>query len=289
MKVRRIPKNQLQECISESWVDPARRPYCRNGYAYIPVRTGFPYDLDLPERQPYTGPGYQRLGDTLLLHSTAPTDDQLQNLIDWEHPSCILLLNHHDGVMRLPDVTVLYGVPHDVTFRETGITYTLNPTKVMFSQGNRLEKQRIRNLIRPGEQIADMFAGIGYFTLSAALAGAHVHAMEINPDSCAYLRKNSEINGVADKIAIVCGDCRTHLTGTYNRILMGHFDSPDFLTAALAHAEPGTVLHVHGIGDRTRDIEDTLQGAGFRYSLSEHKVKKYASRTWHCVWDIELR
>jgi tRNA wybutosine-synthesizing protein 2 len=113
--------------------------------------------------------------------------------------------------------------------------------------------------------------------------------MEINPDSCGYLRKNAEANGVADTVTIDCGDCRTRLAGPYDRILMGHFDAPDFLPAALAHAESGTVLHVHGIGDCTGDLTDTLQGAGFRYSLSEHKVKKYASRTWHCVWDIELR
>ena len=191
MKVRRIPKHQLAQRRTEPWVDPTRRPYCRDGWAYLPVRDGLPYDLDLPERRPYTGPGYQRLGDTLLLHGRAPDTHELQTLIDWEHPACILLLNHHTGIMRLPDVTVLYGTP---------------------SQGNRLEKQRIRSLIRPGERVADMFAGIGYFTLSAALAGAHVHAMEINPDSCAYLRKNAEANGVADAVTIDCGDCRTHLS-----------------------------------------------------------------------------
>ena len=289
MKVRRIPKNQLTEHRYEPWVNHTRRPYCDAGFAYIPVREGYPFDLDLPERTPYTGLGYQRLGDTLLLHGNAPIADQLGTLIDWEHPACILHLNHHNGVMRLPDVTVLHGTPHDVFFSETGILYTLNPAKVMFSQGNRLEKQRIRNLISPGEHVADMFAGIGYFTLSAAIAGAHVHAMELNPDSCAYLRHNAEANHVADRILIDCGDCRAHLTGIYNRILMGHFDAPDFLPAALAHAEPGTVLHVHGLGDRTSDRRKTLQGAGFRYSLSEHKVKKYASRIRHCVWDIELR
>jgi tRNA wybutosine-synthesizing protein 2 len=191
--------------------------------------------------------------------------------------------------MRLPDVTVLHGVPHDVTFRETGITYTINPAQVMFSQGNRLEKHRIRTLIHPGETVADMFAGIGYFTLSAAVAGAHVHAMEINPDSCTYLQKNAETNGVADIITIDCGDCRNLLAGPYDRILMGHFDALDFFKAALAHAESGTFLHVHGIGDRTKDIEDILQEAGFRYFVSEHRVKKYANHTWHCVWDVELK
>ncbi|MDR0438765.1 MAG: SAM-dependent methyltransferase [Methanocalculaceae archaeon] len=281
--------NRLPKLGSEPWVDQTRRPYCHGEYAYVPVRVGFSFDLDLPERKPYTGPGYQQLGDTLLLHGAVPTKSQLQNLIAWKHPACILHLNHHDGVMRLPDVSILYGIPHDVTFREIGIIYTINPAKIMFSQGNRVEKQRIRSLIRPGETVADMFAGIGYFTLSAAIAGARVHAMEINPVSCAYLRKNTETNGVADVITIDCGDCTTHLDGPYDRILMGHFDALDFFTTALSHAESGTFLHVHGIGNRTKDIEDILQGADFRYSLSEHRVKKYANHTWHCVWDVELK
>jgi tRNA wybutosine-synthesizing protein 2 len=191
--------------------------------------------------------------------------------------------------MRLPNVSILYGIPHDVTFRESGITYTINPAKIMFSQGNRLEKQRIRTLIHPGETVADMFAGIGYFALSAAVAGARVHAMEINPNSCAYLRKNAEINGVADVITIDCGDCLTHLAGPYDRILMGHFDALNFFTAALSHAKSGTSIHVHGLGNRIKDIEDILQGAGFRYSLSEHRVKKYANHIWHCVWDVILK
>ncbi|HJJ88978.1 MAG TPA: SAM-dependent methyltransferase [Methanocorpusculum sp.] len=289
MKVRKIPKNQLLQCRSDLWVDQTRRPYCSGDDAYVPVRSGFSYDLDLPKRKPYSGPGYQRLGDTLLLHGEAPTREQLETIIKWEQPTCILHLNGHNGVMRLPDVTVLFGTPHDVTFRETGISYTLNPAKIMFSQGNRREKQRIRNLIRPGEYVADMFAGIGYFTLSAAIAGAYVHAIEINPESCIYLQKNAENNAVTASINIDCGDCRTRLSGIYNRIIMGHFNAIDFLPTALNHAEPGTVLHIHGIGDLARDITTTLQKAGFRYSLGEYKVKKYASHIWHCVWDIELR
>ncbi|MDO5845904.1 MAG: SAM-dependent methyltransferase, partial [Methanocorpusculum sp.] len=84
------------------------------------------------------------------------------------------------------------------------------------------------------------------------------------------------------------GDCRDTLKGVYDRILMGHFDAVDFLPHALAHSASGTVLHVHGLGDRTAEIAQAVLSAGFRYTVSEHKVKKYASRIWHCVWDVTL-
>ncbi|MDR3102632.1 MAG: SAM-dependent methyltransferase [Methanocalculaceae archaeon] len=288
MRIRKVLKSRLLKYRTELWVDAGRRIYCAGEYAYVPVADGWPYDFDLPERKPYSGPGYQRLGDTLLLHRRVSASEELESLVAWEHPACVLLLNHHDGVMRQPEVSVLYGEPHDVTFHEFGIHYTLNPAKLMFSQGNRSEKQRLRSLVRPGERIADMFAGIGYFALPAALAGANVHAMEINPVSCAYLRRNVEANGVADRITISCGNCRTLLNGVYHRFLMGHFAAPEFLPDALDHAESGTILHVHGIGDSEAEILAAVERAGFSYSLSKHKVKKYASHTWHGVWDVEL-
>jgi len=48
------------------------------------------------------------------------------------------------------------------------------------------------------------------------------------------------------------------------------------------------MLHVHGIGDRKKDISDTLTGAGFTYLISEHKVKKYSGNLRHSVWDVKL-
>ena len=288
MNVRKVPKQNLPFVISEPWVDASRRPYCREECAYVPVREGFPYDEELPERLPYQGTGYQKMGDTLLLHGRVPDDAELHDLIRWEQPACILHAENHAGVLRIPQVRVLYGTPHEVTFREAGITYTLHPAKVMFSQGNRGEKQRLRTLIRPGERICDMFAGIGYFTLPAAAAGACVHAIELNPDSYEYLCRNIRDNHLEHRVTPVLGDCRDHISGVYDRILMGHFEAVQFLDTALAHAGAGTVLHVHGLGDCREPICTAVEKAGFTYTLSEHKIKKYAAHVWHCVWDVTL-
>ncbi|MDO5845086.1 MAG: SAM-dependent methyltransferase [Methanocorpusculum sp.] len=272
--------------MSEPWVDKTRRPYCRGDTAYVPVFEGFPFDEEIPERIPYKGHGYQKLGDTILIHGEI-TDDELVKIIEWEKPACVLQSCSHEGVMRIPCTKVLLGTPHDVTFCEAGISYTMNPSKVMFSQGNRNEKLRIRSLISHGERIADMFAGIGYFTLSAALAGGEVHAMEINPDSYEYLLKNISLNNLKN-IRAEPGDCRNLLDGVYDRILMGHFDAPDFLENALKHVHIGTVLHVHGLGERSSEILKTVDNAGFSCEITERVVKKYSANLNHNVWDVKI-
>ena len=288
MNVRLFHKSEIADRQKEDWVDTTRRVFVEGDTAYIPVKEGLPFDEILEERTPYKGRGYQKMGDIILIHGDAPTKSELEEIQAFEHPSCILHSVGQNGVMRIPEIRVLFGTPHEVTFREAGLSYTLDPSKVMFSQGNRGEKLRIRSLVRKGEKIADMFAGIGYFTLSAGLAGGQVHAVEINPESYAFLQKNIEANYLGRNIKAECGDCREKLRGTYDRILMGHFDAPEFLNHALAHADVGTTLHVHGVGDRQSEIENTVSSAGFRYTISEYKVKKYASRTWHCVWDVKL-
>ena len=288
MNVRLFHKSEIAKRQKEDWVDTTRRVFVEGDTAYIPVKEGLPFDEILEERKPYKGRGYQKMGDTILIHGDAPTKSELEEIQAFEHPSCILHSVGQNGVMRIPEIRVLFGTPHEVTFHEAGLSYTLDPSKVMFSQGNRGEKLRIRTLVKPGEKIADMFAGIGYFTLSAGLAGGQVHSVEINPESFAFLQKNIEANYLGRNVNAECGDCREKLRGTYDRILMGHFDAPEFLNHALAHADIGTTLHVHGVGNRQSEIEETVSSAGFRYTISEYKVKKYASRTWHCVWDVKL-
>jgi tRNA wybutosine-synthesizing protein 2 len=133
-----------------------------------------------------------------------------------------------------------------------------------------------------------MFAGIGYFAIPLAGAGASVHAMEINPVACGYLVRSIEANGLSGRIMPACGDCRRLLTGTYDRIVMGHFDAVTMLPDALQHAAAGTTLHIHSIGPVEEQIRALVEGAGFSATIHVHKVKKYRPHAWHVVQDVYL-
>jgi tRNA wybutosine-synthesizing protein 2 len=143
-------------------------------------------------------------------------------------------------------------------------------------------------LVRPGERVADMFAGIGYFTIPAASSGATVHAMEINQTAFEYLQRNIIENHVADRVTAEVGDCRRLLSGIYDRVLMGHFDAPLMLADALAHVRSGSVLHVHSIDDATATIQEAVTKAGFSAVTTSRRVKKYGPHAWHVVQDVTI-
>ena len=78
----------------------------------------------------------------------------------------------NDDDFRSPTVQILFNEkstnPENLwaTRKENGIFYTWNITKSMFSVGNITEKQRVGKFNCTGQTIVDLFAGIGYFTLS---------------------------------------------------------------------------------------------------------------------------
>ncbi|TAJ45021.1 class I SAM-dependent methyltransferase [Methanofollis fontis] len=288
MRVRRVEKRHLAAAVGEEWVDPDRRPYVDGETAYVPVREGFFCDAEIPERRPYRGRPFQMVGDTAILHGERPTAEEVAAIVAWRRPACVLHLRTIDGVRRIPEAEVLYGEAHPVRHRENGLTYHLNPVEVMYAAGNLEERAHMGRIVRPGERVADMFAGIGYFTLPMAAAGARVHATEINPVSFGYLQENIRANRLSERVEAVCGDCRRHLTGVYERIVMGHFDAPSFLPDALSHAVPGTVIHLHAVGDATAAIWEALEATDYSATVDTRKVKKYGPHIWHVVHDVEL-
>ena len=192
---------------------------------------------------------------------------------------------------RTPSTEVLWGEVGEVRHHENGYTYHIDPSKVMFSQGNRVEKMRMATLVRDSdceERVADMFAGIGYFTIPIAGSGGHVHAMEINPVAFDYLKQNILVNGFSDHVTASLGDCKDLLTGIYNRIVMGHFNAILFLPVALDYVESGSTIHVHSIGSVENIIDEMCEGAGFSSTINVHKVKKYRPHDWHVVQDVTL-
>lgn len=288
MRVRQVPVPDLGHIDGEAWVDQQRRPYVRNGVAYVPVRDGYACEQVLPRRAPYTGRGFYLVGTIAILQGTEPTDAETAAIQAWKNPSGILWIRSYRGAERIPDVRVMAGTSGEVCHRELGISYYLDPAQVMFSQGNRSEKIRMMQVTGEGERVADMFAGIGYFTLPVARAGGRVHAMEKNPVAFRYLEKNIAANRLEDRVTAGCGDCRDLLDGRYDRIIMGHFDAPLMLDHAISHTRPGGTIHLHAAG-----AHPPLLPEGFPGTLCEagtmRRIKKVAPHSWHYVLDVRVR
>jgi tRNA wybutosine-synthesizing protein 2 len=291
MKARAVPRELLSGICKEDWVDHTRRPYAEGNEAWVPVKEGEPYDRDIPERNPYKGRGFFCVGNVAVVHGKKPDLGQIGEIVSFRHPRGVLWIESLNDVTRTPHAEVLWGEVGEVEHHENGYAYIFDPRQVMFSQGNRVEKMRMAGLITSSgkqERVADMFAGIGYFSIPMAGSGAEVHAMEINPVALGFLNRTIKRNDLIGRVTASLGDCRDLLSGTYDRIVMGHFDAITMLPSALAHAGPGTTVHLHSIGLVEERIREILEGSGFSATISVHKVKKYRPHAWHVVQDVTL-
>jgi len=291
MRVRAIRPEKTGILRDATWVDRTRDPFREGDTLWVPVIDGEPCDREIPERTRYRGRGYYMVGDIAVLHGREPTADDISAITGFCHPRGILWIQSLNDITRTPMTRRVWGMGGEVCHREGGFSFILDPEKVMFSMGNREEKARIARMVHGNsrtERVADMFAGIGYFSIPLAGAGASVHAMEINPVAFDYLNKSVLTNNLSDRITPSLGDCRTLLSGTYDRIVMGHFEAVSLLPEALQHAEPGSIIHVHSIGPAEESIRECVEGAGFSATIHVHKVKKYRPHAWHMVQDVYL-
>jgi tRNA wybutosine-synthesizing protein 2 len=291
MRVRAVPKDRLPEIAGESWINPAKRAYVDGDTAWVPVRDDIPCEREIPRRARYQGKGFFMAGDIAVIHGKRPGKKEIDEIVGFRHPRGVLWIESLNDATRTPRTELLWGDTGEVRHHENGYMYIFDPGNVMFAQGNRIEKMRIAQLVRnssKNERVADMYAGIGYFTIPIAGSGGHVHAMEINPVAFGYLNRNVVENDLEENVETSLGDCRDLLTGTYDRIVMGHFDAIAMLPSALEHAHEGTVIHLHSIGIIEEAIRDMVESAGFSATIHVHKVKKYRPHAWHMVQDVTI-
>ncbi|RQG94003.1 class I SAM-dependent methyltransferase [Natrarchaeobius chitinivorans] len=234
------------------------------------------------------------------------------------------------GTCREPRTRLLAGDPDTETIHaEHGTRYGLDPAKVMFSPGNQAERARMGEVVhtesRPvdsadgptrtgtDEHVFDMFAGIGYFTLPMARAGARVTAAEINPTAFRNLLENAVLNDVDDRVDAYMTDCR-ELTSDVDadRVVMGYYGSAEesadeesttdaartdeaheFLPTALEALVPGGVIHYHEatpeslLWDRPLErLERAATAAGRELEVvGKRRVKSHSAGVSHVVLD----
>ena len=206
-------------------------------------------------------------------------------------------LNGIAGELRRPSTEVLYGSETEAVRLENGILYEFDVSRIMFASGNVDERHRMKELDCEGETVVDMFAGIGYFTLPIAkFTGARrVFACEKNPDSYRYLIKNTERNGVSEKVIPMLGDNRNIPGKRFaDRIVMGYVQTTSaFLPKALEIAKRGGIIHYHdtlyvkGHRERMEEIFAAAAGTGFEIERIR-EVKSFAPSVSHYVADVRI-
>ncbi|WP_312912531.1 class I SAM-dependent methyltransferase [Natronosalvus caseinilyticus] len=264
-------------------------------------------------RVPDDCPDETDLGEALLdLHGEADSvlaDEGISNESESEGEG-----EGDAGTYRQPRTRLLAGSSDTETVHvEDGTRYALDPTRVMFSPGNQAERRRMADVVGPDERVFDMFAGIGYFTLPMARAGARVTATELNPTAFRYLLENAMANDVSSRVDAYHSDCRD-LAGDVraDRVVMGYYgvgggedeaghgsrveEAVSFLPAALEALEPGGVVHYHEATPEPElwarpigRLEAAVEEAGRDLEvLEKRRVKSHSAGVEHVVVDARV-
>ena len=130
------------------------------------------------------------------------------------------------GVHRVREYVHLAGEKRSTTlYREHGCLFKVDITKVYISPALNYEHIRIAKLVRDGEFIINMFAGVGLFSIIIAKHAkpSKVISIDINPDAYRLMIENVKLNQVEDVVEPVLGDAGEvvlRYEGMADRILM---------------------------------------------------------------------
>jgi 23S rRNA (cytosine1962-C5)-methyltransferase len=109
-----------------------------------------------------------------------------------------------------PLVQLLDGrVPDRIQIEEHGLRFWVDPhhgQKTGFYLDQRDTRRVVRELIQPGERVADVCAYTGAFSVGAASSGARVVSVEQQEPLLDLIRENARLNGVDDRIERVAAD-----------------------------------------------------------------------------------
>ncbi len=128
------------------------------------------------EELSYLPRGFQTLGKVIILK----LNDKLLSKKELIGETCLELIPSIRSVyLNLGVIKGKFREPEKIQFlagennpmvehKEHDIAYQFDITKIMFSKGNLTERRFLATLVKDGEVIVDMFAGIGYFSLPIA-------------------------------------------------------------------------------------------------------------------------
>ncbi len=257
-----------------------------------------------PEELELLPKGYQMLGNIMLLrlHPKLRKYGKLigRLLKERYRVKSVCLIEGVYTPKRSPKVEVLAGSSTRTRFRENRCVFEIDVREFMWAKGNVGERLRITRLVKDGEEVLDLFAGIGYFSIPIAKLSNPklIVAIDINPKAVRYLKKNIKLNNVERKVFPLVGNsllASNFLRKKFDRVLLGILPSAgEVLEVGLKLCKGRGTLHFHcvlskgGFEEAKRSPSDFLKKK-FGKELGViglRKVKGFGPNQIHAVFDL---
>ncbi len=202
------------------------------------------------------------------------------------------------GTIRIRDLELIAGEDNPITIhKEHGARLKLNVEKVYFSPRLATERKRVSDSVCDGENILDMFCGIGPFPIVIAKNNdVTITGVDINENAIKYFKENIKINKVKN-IDAICGDARaisTSLKTKFNRIIMNLPGlAYDFLDVAMNLIEDDGIINYYEFSDGYEQGTKRLIDAALKENkdveiINTRKVKSTSPGEWHIAIDAKI-
>jgi tRNA (guanine37-N1)-methyltransferase len=207
-----------------------------------------------------------------------------------------------EGVFRVARYEAIYGSETETVAKEHGCRFYVDPTKVYYSVKLSGERERIARLVKPGERVLVMFAGVGpYAIVIARLSEAkEIVGVEINPTAVEYFKRNVELNKVADRVKVVEGDVREavpKLPGSFDRIVMpSPYIAQNFVDVAAEKVRDGGYIHYYTFAgeEEEEELPEKVKKLFLEHGVDVEvellrECGNYAPRVNRYVLDLKVR
>lgn len=170
------------------------------------------------------------------------------------------------GALRIRNLEIIAGENDTSTIHvEYGLRFKVDLSRMYFNPRLGSERMRIASLVRKGEVVIDMFAGVGPFSLMIAKYAQpeRVYAIDLNKDAIDSLRVNMIMNHV-HRVVPMLGDAREIIKGLpqADRVIMNlPHSAHEFFEDALSRLKPGGTLHMYFVAGKpgAADFIETLK------------------------------
>jgi len=212
------------------------------------------------------------------------------------------------GIYRIRKLEWLAGEKRTLTvYKEHGCRFLVDVDKVYFSPRLSTERLRIASLVRDGETIINMFAGVGPYSIIIAKKKPNVfiYSIDLNPIAVKLHVENCKLNKVDDRIKVILGDAREilkkELVGVADRILMPLPEiALDSLDSALSGLKRKGVIHVYihvpyekreveALEKASQIVKRKLEELGVTInSISTRRVREVKTRELQVCVDVSV-
>ncbi|MEM2463689.1 MAG: class I SAM-dependent methyltransferase family protein [Candidatus Bathyarchaeia archaeon] len=204
------------------------------------------------------------------------------------------------GDFRLRNLEYITGENKTRTIhKESGCIFAVDLETCYFSPRLSYERMRIAKLVKKGETIINMFAGVGCFSIVIAKhsGAAKTYSIDINPEAVQFMKENIRLNKVHGKVIPIEGDAKDviqqRLRGVADRVLMPLPEKAlEYLPyALLALKNEAGWVHLYAFEHANKQenpvektkakVSDQLRGLGITFEIPFGRVVRTTGPNWY--------